>query len=165
MRIWGPGKMHNCSRLNRVSGSEIIKFESMNVQSVLKKQKKTEATFTLTDFTTKFQPKQNQKDQSITIAGKNHIPGVLDNHDLTEGVQHALNIEQHTETIVRGRVGVGGGGQRASRFRLCVGRGSGLCRRRSGLGVRLVCFREEPRSRAAAVADRVSASACHVMCM
>lgn len=34
-----------------------------------------------------------------------HIPGVLDNHDLTEGSPACIKYREHTETIVRGRCG------------------------------------------------------------
>lgn len=51
-----------------------------------------------------------------------HIPGVLDNHDLTEGGPACIKYKaQHTETIVRGRVG------RVSKESVYVGKGVGGC--------------------------------------
>lgn len=83
MRIWGPG-------INaQFKGSQWDKLICINKLPI--SQKKLFCHLHQTD-----KPNFNQNRTKVP-KWSSHIPGVLDNHDLTERVQHALNIENNIQ--------------------------------------------------------------------
>lgn len=81
MRIWGPGEN---AQFKGVSGTK----QTYLYQQASENKFRTFCYLhqTVHQISTKTEPKWSS-----------HIPGILDNHDLTEGVQHALNIENNIQ--------------------------------------------------------------------
>ena len=109
IRVWGGEVEKHTRGVRGVRGGSLLSLShELQCKSGGKKQ-----TVVQPQPPSFLQPKINQTTTIFKIRGGSHIPGVLDNHDLTEKIQHALNINT---TYTKKELSEEGGGEG-----VCVG--------------------------------------------